>query len=55
MWPVGGRQTAPVLEPRRRRFLLECGVNVNAQPPGTHVTATPLHTAASQGHNDVVR
>src|SRR5205823_8946907 len=27
-------------------LLLEHGVNVNANPPGSHWTATPLHTAA---------
>jgi ankyrin repeat protein len=32
------------------RLLLDRGVNVNASPPGSHWTATPLHTAAIQGH-----
>ena len=31
------------------------GIDVNCQPPGTHVTATPLHTAAWQGRSDVVQ
>jgi len=37
------------------RFLVGRGVNVNANPPGSHWTATPLHTAAIQGHVDVVK
>jgi len=32
------------------RLLADRGVNVNASPPGSHWTATPLHTAAIQGH-----
>src|SRR6266571_5897846 len=31
------------------RLLADRGVNVNASPPGSHWTATPLHTAAIQG------
>jgi ankyrin repeat protein len=31
-------------------LLAERGVNVNASPPGSHWTATPLHAAAIQGH-----
>jgi hypothetical protein len=30
------------------RLLLDRGVNANASPPGSHWTATPLHTAAIQ-------
>jgi hypothetical protein len=37
------------------RLLAEQAVNVNACPPGSHWTATPLHTAAIQGHCDAVR
>ncbi|MBV9234843.1 MAG: ankyrin repeat domain-containing protein [Xanthobacteraceae bacterium] len=36
------------------RLLLDHGVNVNANPPGSHWTATPLHTAAIQGQTVVV-
>jgi len=36
------------------RLLLDRGVNVNANPPGSHWTATPLHTAAIQGQTVVV-
>lgn len=36
------------------RLLLNRGVNVNANPPGSHWTATPLHTAAIQGQTIVV-
>lgn len=36
------------------RLLLDRGVNVNANPPGSHWTATPLHTAAGQGQTVVV-
>lgn len=36
------------------RLLVENGVDANASPPGSHWTATPLHTAAIQGHNDVI-
>jgi ankyrin repeat protein len=36
------------------RLLLARGVNVNARPPGSHWTATPLHTAAIQGQTVVV-
>ena len=36
------------------RFLLEHGVSINACPPGSQVTATPLHTAAWQGNRRVV-
>lgn len=37
------------------RLLLDAGVEVNAQPPGSHWTATPLHTAAIQGQAVVVK
>jgi hypothetical protein len=37
------------------RRLLDRGVNVNANPPGSHWTATPLHTAAIQGQTAVVQ
>jgi ankyrin repeat protein len=37
------------------RFLVSRGVNVNANPPGSHWTATPLHTAAIQGQAGVVK
>jgi ankyrin repeat protein len=37
------------------RLLLDRGVNVNANPPGSHWTATPLHTAAIQGQTTVVQ
>ena len=36
------------------RLLLDRGVNVNASPPGSHWTATALHTAAVQGQTAVV-
>ena len=36
------------------RFLLERGVDVDAIPPGSHVTAGALHTAALGGHRAVV-
>ncbi|MEM1250537.1 MAG: ankyrin repeat domain-containing protein [Acidobacteriota bacterium] len=36
------------------RFLLERGVDVDAIPPGSHVTAGALHTAALAGHCSVV-
>jgi hypothetical protein len=36
------------------RFLLDRGVHVNASPPGSHWTATALHTAAVQGQIAVV-
>jgi hypothetical protein len=35
------------------RLLLDRGVNINAEPPGSHWTATPLHTAAGQGQTVV--
>jgi ankyrin repeat protein len=35
-------------------LLLERGVDVNASPPGSHWTATPLHTAAVQGQTAIV-
>ncbi len=34
--------------------LVRQGVDVNASPPGSHWTATPLHTAAGQGQPEVV-
>jgi hypothetical protein len=37
------------------RLLLDRGVNVNADPPGSHWTATPLHTAAIQGQTATVQ
>jgi ankyrin repeat protein len=37
------------------RLLLDAGVDVNAQPPGSHWTATPLHTAAIQGQAVIVK
>jgi len=37
------------------RWLLDQGVDVNAEPPGSHWTATPLHTAAVQGQVAVVQ
>lgn len=37
------------------RLLLDRRVNVNANPPGSHWTATPLHTAAIQGQALVVK
>jgi hypothetical protein len=36
------------------QVLLARGVNVNANPPGSHWTATPLHTAAGQGQTVVI-
>lgn len=36
------------------RLLLDRGVDINADPPGSHWTATPLHTAAVQGQTVVV-
>ncbi len=36
-------------------ILLDHGVDVNAMPPGTHVTAGPLHTAALAGQHDAAR
>jgi hypothetical protein len=36
------------------RLLLGSGVDVNANPPGSHWTATPLHTAAIQGQTEIV-
>jgi ankyrin repeat protein len=36
------------------RLLLDRGTRVDATPPGSHWTATALHTAAGQGHVDVV-
>ena len=36
-------------------FLLDRGVNVDAVPPGSHVTAGALHTAALSKQRDVVR
>lgn len=36
------------------RLLLDRGTNVNAEPPGSHWTATALHTAAVQGRGAVV-
>jgi hypothetical protein len=36
------------------RLVLDRGVNVNANPPGSHWTATPLHTAAIQGQTVIV-
>jgi ankyrin repeat protein len=36
------------------RLLVDRSVNVNASPPGSHRTATPLHTAAIQGQADIV-
>lgn len=40
---------------RTIQLLLDHGVNVNATPPGSHWTFTPLHTAAIQGQAEVVR
>jgi hypothetical protein len=37
------------------RMLLVRGVNINASPPGSHWTATPLHTATIQGQTAVVQ
>ncbi|MBV8835323.1 MAG: ankyrin repeat domain-containing protein [Alphaproteobacteria bacterium] len=36
------------------RFLLDRGVDIHSSPPGSHWTATPLHTAAGQGQTVVV-
>jgi len=36
------------------RLLLDRGVDVNASPPGSHWTFTPLHTAAIQGQAQAV-
>jgi hypothetical protein len=36
------------------QFLLDRGVDIHASPPGSHWTATPLHTAAGQGQTVVV-
>lgn len=36
------------------RLLIDRGVNVNASPPGSHWTATPLHTAAIQGQAEAI-
>jgi ankyrin repeat protein len=36
------------------RLLLDHGTNIDATPPGSHWTATALHTAAGQGHRAVV-
>jgi len=36
------------------RLLLDRGTNINATPPGSHWTATALHSAAGQGHCAVV-
>jgi hypothetical protein len=36
------------------RFLLDSGVDIHSSPPGSHWTATPLHTAAGQGQTVVV-
>jgi hypothetical protein len=35
--------------------LLDAGVDINAAPAGSHVTATALHTAAWQGHLGMVQ
>ena len=37
------------------RFLIEAGVDKNAMPPGTHVTAAPLHTACLAGQKSTVK
>jgi ankyrin repeat protein len=37
------------------RLLLDRGVDINATPPGSHWTATPLHAAAIQGQTTVVQ
>lgn len=36
------------------RLLLDRGTHIDATPPGSHWTATALHTAAGQGHRAVV-
>ena len=36
-------------------LLLDNGVNINAEPPGSHMTATPLHTVAATGQESVAR
>lgn len=36
-------------------FLLDHGVNINAEPKGSHVTATALHTAAAAGQETITR
>ena len=36
-------------------FLLDKGVHINAEPPGSHMTATPLHTATVLGQESVTR
>ena len=36
------------------RYLLDRGVDINAQPDGSHVTATALHSASVIGHENVV-
>jgi ankyrin repeat protein len=36
------------------RLLLDRGAHIDATPPGSHWTATALHTAAGQGHRAVV-
>ena len=36
-------------------FLLSRGVDINANPPGTHVTGTALHTVAAKGDEIMVR
>lgn len=36
------------------RFLIDRGVDIHSSPPGSHWTATPLHTAAGQGQTVVV-
>jgi len=34
-------------------LLLDNGVNINSEPPGSHMTATPLHTVAATGQESV--
>jgi len=36
------------------RLLLDRGTRIDATPPGSHWTATALHTAAGQGHRAIV-
>jgi ankyrin repeat protein len=36
------------------RLLVERGVDINASPPGSHRTATPLHSAALQGQVSLI-
>ena len=36
-------------------LLLDNGLNINAEPPGSHMTATPLHTVAATGQESVTR